>query len=130
MLFNTKFDLIVSLGEDCACSSYLRRFALQECSFPFDWLTNAALSMRIQLLENDFDIFLKKENLHMIPRPVVSDVHCDYYEDKKTTLYFYHDFPIGIDLEESFSSVKEKYNRRIQRLYKMVNTSKKVLFVW
>lgn len=26
MLFNRKFDLIISIGEDCACSSYLRRF--------------------------------------------------------------------------------------------------------
>lgn len=41
MLFNQKFDLIFSIGEDCACSSYLRRYNLQDYSYPFDWLTKA-----------------------------------------------------------------------------------------
>lgn len=53
MLFNTKFDLVISLGEDCACSSYLRRFNLQRCSFPFDWLTYAPFKNRIDLLCNN-----------------------------------------------------------------------------
>lgn len=37
MLFNKKFDLVISLGEDCACTSYLRRYNLQDYSYSFDW---------------------------------------------------------------------------------------------
>lgn len=58
MLFNKKFDLIVSLGEDCACTSYLRRFNLQKYSYPFDWLSNASFQTRIDLVCNDFKDFL------------------------------------------------------------------------
>ena len=63
MLFNQKFDLIFSIGEDCACSSYLRRYNLQDYSYPFDWLTKATFKTRLDLLLNDFQGFLEKENL-------------------------------------------------------------------
>lgn len=130
MLFNTRFDLIVSLGEDCACSSYLRRFALQNASYPFDWLTKAPLKTRIDLIKNDFRGFLERENIYQIPHPEDSEKNCDYYEDRNTDFYFYHDFPMGVDLDSSFAAVKEKYDRRIQRLYQMIESAHRVLFVW
>lgn len=30
------YDLILTLGDDCACSWYLRAFGLQNASYPFD----------------------------------------------------------------------------------------------
>lgn len=132
MLFNRKFDLIISIGEDCACSSYLRRFNLQDYTYPFDWLTKASFDTRMNLLLNDFDSFLIKENIKYLEKPKNANVdsNCDYYQDVKNDIYFYHDFRINIPFNSEFENVKEKYNRRICRLYDNIANSKKVLFVW
>lgn len=127
-----KFDLIVSLGEDCACSSYLRKFNLQNASYPFDWLTKADFKMRIMLLLTDFKDFLNKEDLKIMNKPtgVITDDKCDYYENLKTGFYFYHDFYSDVEFFEMYNTVFEKYQRRIKRLYEKIEKSKKVLFVW
>jgi len=94
MLFDRKFDLVISLGEDCPCTSYLRRFNLQDYSFPFDWLTKASFETHINLLVNDFENFLNKENLVLIQKPENTNVDNkhDYYKDTVLDFYFYHDF--------------------------------------
>ena len=59
-IFNDKtFDLIVSIGEDCACSTYIRKFNLQFASYPFDWLTKSNFDTRIKLILNNFKDFFK-----------------------------------------------------------------------
>lgn len=127
-----KFNLIVSIGEDCACSSYLRRCGLQHYSYPFDWLTNAPFENRIELIVNDFNNFLNISDLELMQKPVgfSSDNNHDYYVNKKTQLYFWHDFPSNAIIENSFPAVFEKYQRRIDRLYKIIENSQKILFVW
>lgn len=83
--FSKKFDLIVSIGEDCSCTSYLRRCNLQKLSYPFDWLTNAPFENRIDLIINDFNDFLNIDDLEIMQKPTEfeSDSNCDYYENKK-----------------------------------------------
>ncbi len=132
MLFSKKFDLIFSLGEDCACSSYLRRFNLQEYSYPFDWLTNADFFTRMDLLVNDFKGFLEKENLVIkaYSHQKTINKHTDDYKDTKTDFYFYHDFDTKIPFDKSFILVKEKYQRRIKRLYHQIQKSQNILIVW
>lgn len=127
-----KYDLIISLGEDCAATSSLRRNKLQLASFPFDWLTKASFSQRVDLLVSEFQNFLNIEDLKLLPKPenVRSDTKCDYYENVKTGFYHYHDFPTGVDIQKSFPVVKEKYERRIQRLYSNIAKSNKILFIW
>ncbi len=132
MLFNTKFDLVISLGEDCACSSYLRRFKLQDYSFPFDWLTKANFRTRIDLICTDFAGFLNLQNLEIMAKPTnrpVDKGH-DYYKNAHNDFYFYHDFPVGIPLEQSYPFVKAKYDRRIHRMYRLIKNAQSVLFVW
>ena len=132
MLFDKKFDLVVSIGEDCACTSYLRRFNLQDFSFPFDWLTKASFETRTKLLINNFDNFLNKENLVLMQKTKNTNVDNkhDYYIDSVLDFYFYHDFRININFDEEYENVKEKYTRRINRLYKEIDSSKNILFVW
>lgn len=133
MLFDKKFDLIFSLGEDCACSSYLRRFNLQEYSYPFDWLTRANFFVRIDLLLNEFQGFLNKENLVKLDKSTFKgqkDEKNDYYWCKKTDFNFYHDFDNKIPFDESFKLVKTKYQRRIQRLYKEIKSAQNILIIW
>lgn len=133
MFFDKKFDLIFSLGEDCACSSYLRRFNLQEYSYPFDWLTKADFFMRVNLLLNNFQGFLNKENLIKLDKNAFQgekDEKNDYYWCKKTNFNFYHDFDNKMPFDEAFLCVKDKYQRRIQRLYKQIKSAKNILIVW
>lgn len=133
MLFNKKFDVIVSLGEDCACSSYLRRFNLQKYSYPFDWLSNADFEERINLLINNFSDFLNKEDL--IPYPKINpdtenNKKYDLYQNTRNKFHYYHDFEASIPFSESYAYVYQKYSRRINRLYRQLNNAKHILFVW
>ena len=132
MLFDKKFDLIISLGEDCACTSYLRRFNLQYNSYPFDWLTGAEFSKRIDLLCNNFERFLNIEDLKNITKKNTNlcDNRTDSYQNNYTNFNFYHDFLKEIPFETMFNKVKEKYERRINRMYSHIETSENILFVW
>lgn len=127
-----EYDFIVSIGEDCACSIYLRNHHLQFKSYPFDWLTNASFETRLHFILNDFDNFLNFEDLKFLPKDpkVFNDKNCDYYENIRNGFYYYHEFPVGVEIKDSLPEVKTKYDRRIKRLYEMISQSEKVLFVW
>ncbi len=90
-MFQTKFDIVLSLGEDCGCTMYLRLAKLRKNSFPFDWLTNATFEQRIHLLETHFKGFLEKENMKKRWKPSTGlrDIHSDNYEDINSTFYFF-----------------------------------------
>jgi hypothetical protein len=127
-----KYDFIVSIGRDCACTMYLRNNNMQFKSYPFDWLTNANMKKRFELILNDFKDFLNIEDLMLIPKysHIPNDNNHNYYESKKSEFYFFHDFPANVELEGSFPEVKAKYDRRIKRFYEQVKNNEKVLFVW
>lgn len=127
-----KYDFIVGLGEDCACSMYLRKLDLQLQSYPFDWLTNASYDERLKLIVNDFSDFLNIEDIKFLPKTddVYDDVHCDYYENTRNGFYYYHEFPKDCNPKDVIGGIKEKYQRRISRLYDKIEESEKVLFVW
>lgn len=61
MIFNTEFDIVISIGEDCSCAFYLKDLCLRDASYPFDWLCNATFEKRIELIVNKFDGFYSKK---------------------------------------------------------------------
>jgi len=132
MLFDTKFDLVISIGESCACSGYLRRFKLQDYSYPLDWLTGASFESRIDVLTNNFNDFLNIDNLSKLEKNqnMINDNKCDYYQDSVYNFIFLHDFKINQPFEQEYENVKTKYNRRIKRMYEQIEKSDKILFVW
>lgn len=131
MLFNKKFDLVLSIGEDCACAMYLRDFKLRKQSYPFDWLTKADFNTRIELILNNFNDFLNKNDLKYLKKPEgITDNNCNYYENVKTDFYFYHDFKKDIPFDKMYNAVNLKYTRRINRFYKKITSNKNILFVW
>lgn len=131
-IFNIKYDLVISLGTDCACASYLNRHNLRFHSFPFDWLTVAPFENRISLVVNDFEHFLDYNDLKFLfsgdEQPFNKEK--DGFQNVKTKFNFYHDFPANVPLEKSLPSVREKYNRRIKRFYKKIHNNKKILFIY
>lgn len=131
------YDCIISIGRDCACSLYLRDNNLQRKSYPFDWLTHnntlsGCLDIRLGLILNDFKDFMNIEDFKLLEKDpnIPNDNNCDYYVNKRNSLYFYHDFPKGVPIKESFPQIKQKYERRINRLYQSIQENAKVLFVW
>lgn len=131
-LSHIKFDLVFSIGEDCGCAMLLRDARIRDMSSPFDWLTNATYKMRMDLLANRFAGFLVREHLNPMVKPTVGyfDADNDYYADAATGFYFYHDFPAGMSLTESYPLVKDKYDRRISRLMERLECGGNVLLVW
>lgn len=111
---------------------YLNKTKLRTTSGPFDWLTNADFETRINLILNDFKDFLNKEDLKPLQKDpnFINDDNNDYYENTRTSFYFYHDFPVNQDFDLAFEDAKEKYERRIERFLSNLKTKKRILLVW
>lgn len=126
------YDIIYSIGEDCGCAGNLKKHSLRLCSGPFDWLTNAPFEKRTEIILNDFVGFINFEDFHKLSKDSnrVNDNNNDYYQNKRTGFYFYHDFPAECDFAQVFPIVKNKYERRIQRFLDVLKSDKKVLLVW
>lgn len=126
------YDIIYSIGRDCACSFYLQANGLRLCSGPVDWITTADFNQRFDMLISGFKDFMNPKYFEFLPKKpdVFNDEKCDYYRNTKTGFDFYHDFPVGVPFEESFPSVAEKYNRRIARFYNNIKSKKRVLLVY
>ena len=126
---NKGYDFIFSIGETCNCSVFLRRNNLQIKSYPFDWLANATLEERADLIISNFCNFFEKEDFQKVGESTEYNP-CDTYKNTKTKIYHLHDFKHDIDFDISFKEAKEKYDRRIKRLYEQISSSKKVLAVY
>ncbi len=121
-----KFDLIVPLGHACVCSSILRKHH-QFCSYPLDWVRTVSLSHGIDLLTTHFKDFLNSADDLVLLNTSGSDTR--HYQNKRNNIRFLHDFPADIPLEQSFDKVKQKYTRRIERLYTHLSQANHILFV-
>lgn len=131
MMLNKKYDIIYSIGADCACSMYMLRHHLRTVSGPFDWLTQSSFQTRMELILSEFEDFINLEDLKFLSKDptMFNDELCDYYENTKNGFYYYHDFPKDIPLETSYPEVKAKYKRRITRFLKDITDNDKVLLV-
>lgn len=129
------FDLIVPLGVDCVAASQLKFRGLRVASFPFDWVTSELDEKRLMRpilsLENHFADWLKPENLDWERSVAMGQqgFHFPVY-DKGTGCIFLHDFKSEKPDTEEIALVREKYARRIQRLYNMLERAKSVLFIF
>ena len=122
------YDLIIPLGCNCATAMQLKMLHLRRYSSPFDWLLandDDALAQACTLLETHFREFLIRENI--VECPEFSDARHTAYYDKGSARCFLHDFIKSPPLSD-FEDVKEKYARRIRRLYKFINSSDSILF--
>jgi hypothetical protein len=127
-----KYDIIYSIGRDCACAMYMKQANLRACSGPFDWLTNANFETRIDLILNDFQDFINKNDIIPLEKDpnMHNDDSCDYYQNIRNGFYYYHDFPTGVAISKSFPAVYAKYMRRIKRFYDNINKHNRILLIW
>lgn len=109
-----QFSYFISLGYFCSPALELERIGLRSTSLPFDWVISDFEGV-IDAIENHFEDFLDYQYLLQS-----NDVRNQYYNAKYKT-WFYHDFDEYHSLSEQLPRVVEKYTRRIQRFYEIIN---------
>ena len=132
------YDIIISLGQYCITSTALRRLHLQEESSVFDWSAGilesacgkGGLSGKVDLICNNFQDFFNFEDFENRGPNQENDTYNLWIVNKKTGLQYKHDFPAADGFENKFLEVKQKYERRIKRLYDAIENSTKILFLF
>ncbi len=128
MPINNIFNLVFSLGAACSCANTLKGMGLRNMSSPFDWLYGSSFEARIDLLLNNFENFMNKEDL--IYSGKQESISCDIYKNTRTNITFNHDFISNIPFDTSYTMVKSKYDRRIKRLLELIDKASSLLIVY
>ena len=123
-----RYDVVFSLGGACSCSHVLRRAGLQRLSFPYDWVAGGSLKWRTNLLCSGFQNWFELKDLKEVPnlnhnpmRKVVNVL---------TGFLHNHDFDPSVRMDDAYPVVREKYKRRIARLFALADSAKRILVVW
>ena len=120
------YDVVFGLGEACSCSDALRKADLQIVSYPMDWIFGASFTDRVQIVASGFKDFFEAKDL-VCKGP---NGKTDIYANELNGLVFNHDFPMNVPLEKAYPSVREKYDRRINRLLSNIRGAKRALAVY
>lgn len=110
---------VISLGRACDTAHQIRKNFDQPETYPFDWLITP-LEALTALVSNDFEGFLREENLSAQPT---------YVEDVRYSVRLLHDFPDHKIESDILRVVQEKYDRRISRWRDALFNAEKILFV-
>lgn len=100
------YENCISLGWFCGTASSMNMHGLRSFSGPFDWCFTH-LDAVLAAIENDFSDFMMRENLQL------TDGNPKEFTDTKYGFYFNHE--IAEDLDQEYSAIYEKYQRRIKR---------------
>lgn len=112
--------LFISLGQQCGVAYNLENFGYKEETLPFDWIRTPNFACIVNLIENNFEGFLNKENLEYNENPEIKF----YFRNKINRCEFVHECE-----EQDFGEIEEKYTRRISRFYDKLKTYKKIIFI-
>lgn len=131
-----KYDHIISLGENCQTAITLRALGLRNEAFPFDWqgvrnfdiAGSGGFSKKNELICNQFQDFFDENNYEEFFETWETEHRLVY--NNKTGLQFLHEFPKNVTLHEHFPVFVQKYQKRIDRLYRVLNSNHSVLFVF
>lgn len=121
------YDFVFSMGQACTCSMTLRHAGLQFASFPLDWVSGGSLASRTALVASRFAGWLEKEDFTY--HGVNPKNGLGVFINRRTGFRHPHDFPAG-PIEQAYGEVREKYRRRIERLYQMLDSSRRVLVAY
>lgn len=109
-----RFDFIVPSGYFCVTGYHLRHARLHGETLPFDWLDGVTPELFAGFLESRFRDFLELPQL--IPEGKKEEGDGHYRFRMPSGVVFVHDFARP-DPAEEFAGVKQKYDRRIKRLF-------------
>lgn len=126
-----EYDLVCSLGGNCAAAHNLRYRDMRLYSLPFDWCFSKSekpIEYLSEGFKNNFKNLALKENLEEIN---FSQEHKDKFQyfDKYSEYYFLNHFNKPITEQGSYEDFNSKLRRRIDRLIEKIKTGKKILFI-
>lgn len=130
------YDYIISLGHCCHVAIVLKELFLKGESDVFDWSGGnlfdkcgiGGFEGKVNLICNNFENFLNLEDFEEF-KHATNNKHKNV-RNRKTGLQYLHDFPIDETIEEEFPSFKQRYQRRIDRLYRKIQDAEKICFVF
>lgn len=118
------YDQIVSLGYVCNVVSLISALNKRTCAYPFDRVGTPMWAV-YKLIENDFENFLKTENI--ITRPLFEKSNVNFVYD---SLYYVRLISNIPDANPSaIKYIQERIIERIKRFQELLNSDKKVLFI-
>ncbi len=126
------YDLICSLGGNCAAANNLERRGLRDFAYPFDWTyftSDEAVYKLADGFKHNFKDYLNKDNLKELPLNPSHPEHVQY-EDGYGKIIWANHFNDKIENEKEYFEVKKKLDRRFKRLINNVEQSKKILFIF
>lgn len=123
-----QYDCVFSLGEACFIATHLKNNGLRMFSGPFDWIYGSNFKTRCDILVSKFENYFNKEDLEF--KEYRESNKMVTYRNKRTNLHYNHDFHSDLPFDYEYDIVKEKYERRINRLLKIISKAKKVLICY
>jgi hypothetical protein len=126
---NGTYDAIFSLGDLCLASIQLRRHHLRPFAGVIDWMGSPSLNNVNRLLKNRFQGFMDLSNLSI--KGYANEQNL-LVADEQYGILSNHDFDtVRNTLAQltTYSEVKAKFDRRINRFLNKCETSKRILFV-
>ena len=124
------YDFIFSLGASCAVSQSLRDAGLQFASFPFDWIASPGLMAEVEMVESGFANWFEREDLKLWDVRHEEGAVQRVYKNMRTGFGFPHEFTNAFGLDDGYEKTREKYDRRIGRLFKTLRASKNALGIY
>jgi hypothetical protein len=132
----------IPFGLTCVTAYQLQKHGLRQAAYPFDWILCPNFKSICEILADGFSNFLTKEEDLQAKNssnnfPLLNDDWIDNNGDngdktlrvynKKYKISFLHDF--HSDIQKELESVREKYNRRIERFVAVMKSDVKKIII-
>jgi hypothetical protein len=115
------YDDIINLGSYCQSAYQLGVHNLRRYALPFDYLVTPFDTLAA-ILEQKFAGFLDPANFTL-------NLENGLIEDARHRTQLLHDFKVDDTFLNDYESISEKYQRRIDRLFGILESSRKVIFI-
>ena len=129
-----EYDLIVSLGGNCAAACQLRMRGKRPFSLPFDWLcmeNPETIEWLAHAFKTDFSDFCLKKNLVPIEKGELPEGGTTQYRyvDVVSGYRFIHHFHKPIEGGDGYETVYSMLSRRLRRMDRLLRAANDVLFI-
>lgn len=125
---NKYYDCVFSLGEACFIAIGMKHSNIRKFSGPFDWMYGATFQTRCEMLCNKFENYMNEQDFEFLYYR--ENYTMCAYKNKFTQMVFNHDFYARFPFKYQFPAIKEKYQRRINRLIKKIENGKNILIIY
>lgn len=123
------YDAVFSLGDLCLGAIQLKKNGLRPFSGPLDWMGTPQLPKVREVIEKRFADFMLRENLRIIGMATEQML---LVLDERNLIYSNHDFDTmrnSLTKLHMYPQVKERLDRRANRLLENLITAQRILFV-